>query len=186
MKRLTTKELLFLSLEELNQTQPLSKITISQIVKNCGFKRGTFYYYFKDKEDLVQSSVSDAILQIHQKYYPEGSWLTVLEHSLQFSENHRQLFRDVHDNQNWFYTDFLSYIEEYILSIATSYYKKKYNTKPPIPILAAISFYCAGSIRLYQEWICSNNPLSVSEMAMTINNLVPDCLQEVLNGGSIQ
>lgn len=38
----------------LNQ-KPLSQITIKDIVDDCGVNRNTFYYYFQDLPDLVET-----------------------------------------------------------------------------------------------------------------------------------
>lgn len=35
------------------QNTPIRKITVSDILKQCGISRGTFYYHFRDKQDLV-------------------------------------------------------------------------------------------------------------------------------------
>ena len=48
-----TKKALALSIKKLMETISLSKISIRQIVENCGVNRQTFYYHFKDKFDLV-------------------------------------------------------------------------------------------------------------------------------------
>lgn len=101
--KLSTKQMLFLSLNELSQTYPVSKITIDQIVKNCDLKRGTFYYYFKDKEDMIQSMVSEHILQSYKEFYPTGSWKTVLEHGLGFSYKYHRLLRNFYRNCDWLY-----------------------------------------------------------------------------------
>ncbi len=48
-----TKKALALSIKKLMETIPLAKLTIHEIVNNCGINRQTFYYHFKDKFDLV-------------------------------------------------------------------------------------------------------------------------------------
>ena len=48
-----TKQRLMDSLVGLLREKPLSKITISDIVNDCGLSRATFYYYFKDIYDQV-------------------------------------------------------------------------------------------------------------------------------------
>lgn len=48
-----TKKALALSIKKLMETIPLSKLSIQEIVDNCGINRQTFYYHFKDKFDLV-------------------------------------------------------------------------------------------------------------------------------------
>lgn len=49
-----TKQALEASLKHLLLQKPLSKITISDITKDCGINRMTFYYHFKDIYDLVE------------------------------------------------------------------------------------------------------------------------------------
>jgi probable dihydroxyacetone kinase regulator len=49
-----TKRALEDSLKNLLLQKPLSKITISDIAKDCGINRMTFYYHFKDIYDLIE------------------------------------------------------------------------------------------------------------------------------------
>ncbi|MEG2513628.1 MAG: TetR/AcrR family transcriptional regulator C-terminal domain-containing protein [Acetivibrio sp.] len=49
-----TKRALEQSLKNLLLNKPLNKITISDIAKDCGINRMTFYYHFKDIYDLVE------------------------------------------------------------------------------------------------------------------------------------
>lgn len=48
-----TKKALAASLKALTATTPLSRVTVADIVQNCGLNRQTFYYHFRDKYDLV-------------------------------------------------------------------------------------------------------------------------------------
>ena len=56
-----TKRALEQSLKNLLLKKPLNKITINDIAEDCGIKRMTFYYHFKDIYDLIEwSCVEDA------------------------------------------------------------------------------------------------------------------------------
>lgn len=48
-----TKRQLALALKELIKTLPLKKITVQNIVDHCGLNRGTFYYHFYDRQELI-------------------------------------------------------------------------------------------------------------------------------------
>ncbi len=48
-----TKRALEDSLKGLLSQKPLNKITVSDIIEDCGISRPTFYYHFKDIYDLV-------------------------------------------------------------------------------------------------------------------------------------
>ena len=53
MRRKTSKEILAESFRELADIKPIDKITIKDIVGNCGYSPATFYRQFKDKYDLI-------------------------------------------------------------------------------------------------------------------------------------
>ena len=49
-----TKRALAASLIKLLSQKPLDKVTVKDIVEDCGVNRQTFYYHFKDIYDLVE------------------------------------------------------------------------------------------------------------------------------------
>jgi probable dihydroxyacetone kinase regulator len=66
-----TKRALANSLKKLLLHKPLAKITIGDIVEDCGVNRQTFYYHFQDLADLVEwTCIEDAdnALQNHKTY----------------------------------------------------------------------------------------------------------------------
>lgn len=48
-----TKRVLADSIKKLMEQKPLAKISVGDIVEECGLNRNSFYYHFKDKYDLV-------------------------------------------------------------------------------------------------------------------------------------
>jgi probable dihydroxyacetone kinase regulator len=48
-----TKKALAASLKSLMEVAPLSRISVKDIVEDCGVNRQTFYYHFRDKYELV-------------------------------------------------------------------------------------------------------------------------------------
>ena len=56
-----TKKIMAASLKKAMKTHPLSKITVSEIVKDCGFNRKTFYYHFEDIYALLKPNIKSAI-----------------------------------------------------------------------------------------------------------------------------
>lgn len=53
MKRKTAREILAESFRELAGSKPVDKITVPNIIENCGYSKTTFYRLFKDKYDLM-------------------------------------------------------------------------------------------------------------------------------------
>jgi probable dihydroxyacetone kinase regulator len=74
-----TKRMFAEAIMELMHRKPLDKITVSDIISFCGASRRTFYYHFKDKQDLIcwifdwkvrtEVGVSDAIDEYGNRTY---------------------------------------------------------------------------------------------------------------------
>ena len=56
---LTTKRALAESLKKLLSKRGLDKITVKDIVEDCGVNRQTFYYHFHDIYDLTEWIIQD-------------------------------------------------------------------------------------------------------------------------------
>lgn len=55
MKKKSTKEILMETIKELMNKQPVDNITVKDILEASGVSRPSFYKYFYDKHDLVES-----------------------------------------------------------------------------------------------------------------------------------
>ena len=51
---LKTKRTLAASLKKLMEQKSLSRITISELCRDCGLNRKTFYYHFDDIQSLLK------------------------------------------------------------------------------------------------------------------------------------
>ena len=54
---LNTKKLIANSLKKAMKTKPLSKITVSELIRDCGINRNTFYYHFDDIYEIGRAHV---------------------------------------------------------------------------------------------------------------------------------
>lgn len=78
-----TKKALALSIKKLMETIPLAKLSIHEIVDDCGINRQTFYYHFKDKFDLINwIYYTEAIESISDcrsyAYWTDGMYKTLV------------------------------------------------------------------------------------------------------------
>ncbi len=86
---LATKRLLADSLRQLLEKKPLEKITVKEIVENCGVNRQTFYYNFQDIYDLVEWIFRDTSEPLLATEHCAGDWkacLAVTAHYLRENE----------------------------------------------------------------------------------------------------
>lgn len=66
VKNLTRKAIKGSFIKLLNE-YPLSKITIKDIVEDCGVSRNTFYYHYQDIFELLEDIFEEEIAKVIEK-----------------------------------------------------------------------------------------------------------------------
>ena len=74
MKRKTTEEVLAESFQEVAAKKAVNRITIKDIVSNCGLSPTTFYRYYRDKEDLIAWIYKRNCLSILERLKDSPRW----------------------------------------------------------------------------------------------------------------
>lgn len=69
-----TKRALAAALKDLMTRTPFSKISIGDICERCEMNRKSFYYHFKDKEDLVNWIFDTEFLQVAKAIPQNSDW----------------------------------------------------------------------------------------------------------------
>ena len=88
---LTTKRALAESLKKLMTKRGFDKITVKDIVADCGVNRQTFYYHFHDIYDLLEWIFLDAADSLIRKATDYSSWTAGLEVLMQYMQENRLL-----------------------------------------------------------------------------------------------
>ncbi len=87
-----SKECLYLAMIKLVNDNPIGDISISQLVKEAGISRSTFYRHYKSIYDLIEEYITNFILGYeHQPFYME-------DHST-FSDRVRASFSTIKSNK---------------------------------------------------------------------------------------
>lgn len=81
---LNTKKTLSTSLKNCMERKSLSKITVTDIVNECGLNRKTFYYHFQDIPDLLKWTLEQEAVDVVKKF----DLLNELEYALRFAVNY--------------------------------------------------------------------------------------------------
>lgn len=71
---LITKKALANSLKELMKDISLNKISVKQIVEDCGLNRQTFYYHFQDIFDLIEWIYTTEAIESISQYRSYNTW----------------------------------------------------------------------------------------------------------------
>lgn len=95
-----TKQALAHSLKQILQKKTLSKVTIKDIVDDCGVNRQTFYYHFQDVYDLVDwifHNDFDRILRDNSDY---DTWQNGCRKMIDYMQENRSLILNVYHSVN--------------------------------------------------------------------------------------
>jgi len=92
-----TKKAMMLSFLKLLNERPLEKITVKDIVEDCGVSRNTFYYYYQDIYAMLDDLFREEARKAVEEPRAEVSWHERLLHALQFvMVNRRMLYNVFH------------------------------------------------------------------------------------------
>ena len=90
-----TKEMLAESLMKLLARRTLDKITIQDIVDDCGYNRQTFYYHFHDIYDLIDWIFAAQTQELIEKCRACGSLDVGVEAVIAYMQENRRLILNV-------------------------------------------------------------------------------------------
>ena len=112
MQSRATKQALVDSLKQLLTKKSFSKITVTEIVENCGYNRKTFYYHFEDIYSLLRWMLEQDLLSVVDSNELTSDPEKVIRFALSYIKQNRQLLTCVitelgHDElRNFLYDDF--------------------------------------------------------------------------------
>ncbi len=121
---LNTKKTLAESLKKAMGTKPLSKITVSEIIKDCGVNRKTFYYHFEDIYALLKWMLEQEAIEVVKNFdllvNPEEALAFVID----YVDANKHIINCAYDSmgrdemKRFFLTDLYSVVRSIIDSVA--------------------------------------------------------------------
>ncbi|ARK29955.1 TetR/AcrR family transcriptional regulator [Halalkalibacter krulwichiae] len=67
-KAIRSKKIFKKILLTLLQKKPFDEITITEIVREAEFNRGTFYFHYEQKEDLLEEMIEDVFVELRKAF----------------------------------------------------------------------------------------------------------------------
>ena len=99
--RQTTKEAIAQAFEGLLEKRSIDKITVKDIVTECGVNRQTFYYHFRDIYDLMEWALARSIERYTGRHLAEEmDWREQIKLLFHFFYLHRMVFLHGYDATN--------------------------------------------------------------------------------------
>ena len=175
MKNEETLLLFAKAIKSLIKTQPLDKITVTDIVFQAGKTRQTFYRHFQDKYDLVNWYFEKLVLKSLEEMRQGGSLQEALNLKFAFIEQEHAFFKEAfksNDYNNLIHYDFCCIYDFYKKFI---YKKTGKDLSKDIDFL--LNMYCRGSVDMTVDWVLNDMPIKKEEIVQYLMDAIPDKLE---------
>ena len=109
---LNTKKTIAASLKKFMERKPLSKITVSEIVTDCGINRNTFYYHFEDIQALLKWMLEQEAVEVLKNFDLLLDYEDAINFVLDYVEENKHILNCAYDSmgrdelKRFFYNDF--------------------------------------------------------------------------------
>jgi len=178
-----TRQLLLNSLVDLTLEKGYETITVQEIIDRANIGRSTFYFHFRDKEDLLLSGFEN-LRESYEVFYRHLSpnqtgWdfsLTLFQHA----DQNRHLIKALLGKQAG--DVLLRHIERFLVSLVTSHFRIILDKeKQPIPLDVFVSFFVSTFLGLFVWWLDHDLPYPAERMNDMFRQLTEPGVEAVLN-----
>ncbi len=175
MSNIATKIIIANSLENLLSQRPFNEITVTDVVKECGLTRTTFYRHFIDINDLVSWTYRYNVDKIIKQNADINHLTAHVEAICFFIYKKRDFIRSIcqYNGQNSFIEFLYDYSMEYLTNMLN-----KANTTIDKTLLDSMKFYVSGAVYTDYRWITKNFEETPKEIAEIICNNLPASLRQ--------
>ena len=180
MKRKTAKEILAESFHELANSKNIDKITIQDIVDNCGYSPATFYRNFKDKYDLIAWEHTRCVAKIMGRIDPSHTWKQAMFDAAEWYHTEKEYLANLLQHTSG-HDSFVRYMTEISYDamkkhILVSGGKEKLTRQEELYVRT----YCLGAVSLTCEWILGLHEATTGEIADVYVHSLPAPLRYYL------
>ena len=178
--RLSTKELLAHSMEDLLKTQSIDSISVGKIAQNCGLTRQTFYNHFLDKYDLICWIFSrDMIVNMDMVDFETYTWEDATRDTNRVIREKYTYYREAikDKGQNSLLTFALPKMQEEFLKVIR---RRNPEFSPDEHFLFVLQFFISGYISSITSWILGKCSISPEDLAKDLISCMPVLIQDVL------
>ena len=95
-----TRKAIIDSFIKLLNDRPLNRITVKDIVEDCGINRNSFYYHFHDIPELIEQITIEAANAIIEKYPTIASLEECMDVAIQFALENKKAALHIYNSAN--------------------------------------------------------------------------------------
>jgi probable dihydroxyacetone kinase regulator len=177
-----TKKAIAESLIKLAKTKPFDKITVTDIVNDCGVNRMTFYYHFQDIYDLVNWILLDKGSEILDGKTSYDNWQEGLKKILDEMLSYKEIIINAYSSINRETLDrYLNQVTFKLLYDVVNEEAKGFNISPDDKKFIA-SFYSYAFVGLTLDWVLKGMKekpeILVEKLSILIKGNIPEAIRK--------
>lgn len=152
---MTTKDMLAEALKELLTRRSLDKITVKDIVENCGVNRQTFYYHFHDIYDLMEWILRNAADRLMHEQMDYSNWTVGVQTLMRYLQQERVLVLNAyHSVSHEVVADYLKkLLRPYILRVIQTQARELTPPAAEEDVDFLTEIYTITAAGILMEWI---------------------------------
>ena len=176
-----TKRALADSLKKLMKIKPFSKITVSEIINDCGVNRKTFYYHFEDIYALLKWMFEEETIEVVKNFDLLVHYEEALRFIMKYVDENDYIISCAYDSigrdemKRFFYTDFVG-----VATTVINEAEKKMNLKtdPDFKAFAA-KFYAEAIAGILLDWVKEKDKSDREKVIGYLISLIDAALQSM-------
>lgn len=149
-----TKNALTASLKRAMKKKPFPQITVSELTRDCGVNRNTFYYHFEDMYALLRWMLQEEALGVVERLGEQPDYKAAILFVMEYVEQNDYIISCVHDSISYdemrrlFYADVLRIMASMIDAAA-----ERVGEKPESRFREfAVKFYTEAFLGILVDW----------------------------------
>jgi len=157
---------------KLLKEKPFEKITVKDIVEDCGLTRNAFYYYYEDIYDILDAVFDREIKNMAERYLSEGvPWAELFVYSSRFLEENERLVRHLFKSLKRVHIEI--YIDRAIRALFDSFTETSPFMKDVDPKdINLVRLFFQGAVKsIIEEWI-NNKDFVLSDEVKRISEIL--------------
>ncbi len=177
---LMTKKALASSLKKIMEKKSLGKISVREIIEDCGVNRKTFYYHFQDIYDLLKWIFEEEAIEIVKQYNLIIDYQDAIEFVLDYVEENQLICNCAFDAlgrdelKRFFQKDFFSVISSIVDQLSEG------KNIPEDYKEFLVNFYMEALASLLIDWIRNKEKRDKQKMIKYLSLTLYGSIKQIL------
>lgn len=177
-----TKKLMADSLKRSMQCKPFSKITVSEIIQDCGINRKTFYYHFLDIYDLLKWVLDEEAIQVVRHFDLLKDYEEAIRFIMDYVRRNDYIISCTHDSvgreemKRFFFKDFI----DIVTSVINEAEQQTGLALDPEFKSYCATFYTEALASMLIDWAKTNDKQNQEQIIRYLTQIVSAAVESML------